>query len=310
MMKKDTLFFILTLLLGTLLHIGLLYGIEQSRTFLAALLIRLFIFAKHHLIVILSAFFLVKGKFILSLFLKKMALLSATGLGKRYFIEKILTHHLKIHFLDHIKDDLLRLVHYIKKNFRNFPIIKQIIAMMAFISSLGFVGKFMGWMFAVKVFVAKFWSFLLAIFLKTGTAAVYFFTDYIWGGWIAPVVEVFIFSWLLEWLEKIPFLKSFFQRLYGGLYRIFKSLERFIEKVFHLPMRTLFAKLTQWVKLRINRFMGEKRLSSWYRLQTLKVLKPSAYMKLKKRGEKRKREKKRHLSAYAKLQEKRLKKPQ
>jgi len=107
-----------------------------------------------------------------------MVLLLATGLRKRYFIEKILTHRLKIHFLDHIKDDLLRLVHYIKKNFRNFPIVKQIIILMAFMSSLGFVGKFMGWMFAVKVFVTKFWSFLLAIFLKTGTAAVFFYRLY------------------------------------------------------------------------------------------------------------------------------------
>jgi len=106
-------------------------------------------------------------------------------------------------------------------------------------------------------------------------------------------------------LEKIPFSQEFFQGLYGGLYRTLKSLERFIEKVFCLPMRTLFAKLTKWVKLRINRFMGEKKLSSWYRLQRLKVLKPSAYMKLKKRGKKRKREK-RHPCVYAKLQEKRF----
>lgn len=277
---------------------------------MVALLIRLFIFTKHHLIAILSAFFLVNGKFILSLFVKKIALLSATGLSKRYFIEKVLTRHIKIHLLDHIKDDLLRLVHYVKDNFRKFPVVKQFIAAIAFIGSLGFVGKFMGWMLAIKVFLAKFWSFLLAIFLKFGTAIGYFFTDYLWGSWIAPIVEVVIFSWFLEWLEKVPFLKGFFQRLYRGLHAVFKIVEGVIEKIFHTPLRALFAYLAKWLKQWIDSFIGEKRLSSWYALQQIKALKPSPYGKLQMRRKKRKKEKKRYLSAYEKMKAKRLKRAQ
>ncbi|MDM5272203.1 hypothetical protein PGH07_08420 [Sulfurovum sp. zt1-1] len=296
--------------MSTIIVLGLLLSIEQSRTFLVALFIRIFVFAKHHVIAILSGFFLVKGKFIFSLFIKKIALLSATGLSKRYFIEKVLTHHIRIHFVDHIKDDLLRLGHYVKNNFRRFPIIKQIIAVMAFLSSLGIVGKFMGLMLAIKVFVAKFWSFLLAVFLKLGTAAGYFFTDYLWGSWIAPILEVVIFSWFLEWLEKVPFLKSFFQKLYGILYKGLKSVEIIIEKIFTLPLRAIFAYLAKWVKQWIETFIGEKRLSSWYALQKIKSLKPSTYVKLQKKRQERKREKKGSLSAYEKLKAKRLKRTQ
>ncbi|UFH59574.1 hypothetical protein [Sulfurovum mangrovi] len=309
-MKKDTLFWIWAVLLGMLLLLGILFTIEESRTFLVALLIRLFIFTKHHLIAILSAFFLVKGKFIFALFIKKIALLSATGLGKRYFIEKVLTHHIKIHFLDHVKDDFLRLGHYVKNNFKKFPIIKQFIATIAFLGSLGFVGKFMGWMLAIKVFVAKFWSFLLAIFLKSATAVGYFFTDYLWGSWIAPVVEVVIFSWLLEWLEKIPFLKGFFQSFYRDLQRALKGVEKWIERLFHIPLRAFFSYVAKWVKQWIDRFIGEERLSSWYMLQKIQALKPSSYEKLKKRREERKREKKGYLSAYERLKEKRLNRAQ
>ncbi|MBD3790800.1 MAG: hypothetical protein IE918_01415 [Campylobacterales bacterium] len=291
-----------------ILLLGLLFGIEQSRTFLVALSLRLFIFTKHHLIGILSAFFLVNGKFIFSLFIKKVALLSATGLSKRYFIEKVLTRHIKIHFLDHIKDDLLRLGHYIKRNFRKFPVIRQLIALLTFLGSLGFVGKFMGWMLAVKVFVAKFWSVVLALFLKLGTAVGYFFTDYLWGSWIGPVVEVLLFSWLLEWMEKIPFLKSFFQNLYGALQGSLKKIQIYIEKRIALPLRTVFAKLAGWIKHTIDTFIGEKRLSSWYALQKLKSFSPSPYQKLKKRRAERGRKRKRALSTYEKIKVRRLKK--
>ena len=108
----------------SLVFIGIivtLFSIEESRTFIVAFLLRIILFVKKNIIMLLTAFFLVKGKFILTLFLKKIALLSATGLGKRYLIEKVINHNLKIHFLDHISDDIKRLVVYVKNNFKKFP---------------------------------------------------------------------------------------------------------------------------------------------------------------------------------------------
>lgn len=298
--------------LGALVLIFFVFTIEQSRTFLIALFVRSFVFAKHHLITILSAFFLVKGKFIFSIFIKKIAILSATGLSKRYFIEKVLNHHIKIHFLDHIQNDMKRLISYIKRNFRNFPLIKQLLAAMAFFSSLGFVGKFMGWMIAMKVFVAKFWSFLLAVFLKTGTAVIYFFTDYVWGSWIAPILEVLIFSWMLEWLEKVPFLKGFFASLYHRLFSFIKKIELIFEKLFHIPVRDFFAWLAKWVKHWIEWFMNEKKVSSWYYLQQIRVLKPNLHtlIKQKRKGRKQIRLNKPYRSSYQKMIQKRLNRAQ
>ena len=193
-MKNRILTWVLPLVL---LGVIVLFSIEESRAFVLSPVHSVFYFLKENLFTLLTAFFLVKGKFVLMLFLKKIALLSATGLGKRYVIEKVITHNFKIHFLDHITADIKHLSVYIKDNFRNFPIAKQIIAVFVFLGSLGFVGKFMGGMLAMKVFIAKFWSFVLVIFLKAGTAIVYFFTDYLWGSWIAPIVEVVIFTWIL-----------------------------------------------------------------------------------------------------------------
>jgi hypothetical protein len=76
--------------------------------------IEFYTFLKENIVAILAAFFLVKGKFILKIFLKKVLLLSVTGLGKRYLIERVFTYHFKIHFLNHITLDLKRLFDHIK----------------------------------------------------------------------------------------------------------------------------------------------------------------------------------------------------
>ena len=272
--------------------IVILFSMEESRTSLVDLLLRMVLFMKENIITLLAAFFLVKGKFILTLFLKKVALLSATGLGKRYLIEKVINHNLKIHFLDHISDDIKRLLVYVKKNFKDFPIMKQIIAGFAFLGSLGFVGKFMGGMLAMKVFVAKIWSFLLAIFLKLGTAVFYFFTDYLWGSWIAPLVEVLIFSWLFEWMEKVPFLKRGLNHMYRFFISLFGWMEYYLEKIFHIPVKRFFRFLTRKSKKLIYALIGYERVSSWKRLKEVRELRTNTYTKLlKKRKEKRETEK-------------------
>ena len=283
----------------------ILFTIEESRTFIVAFFLRAILFVKKNIIMILAAFFLVKGKFILTLFLKKIALLSATGLGKRYLIEKVINHNLKIHFLDHISDDIKRLVVYVKNNFKNFPIMKQIIAAFAFLGSLGFVGKFMGGMLVMKVFVAKVWSFLLAIFLKVGTAVFYFFTDYLWGSWIAPLIEVLIFSWLLEWMERVPFLKRGLNHIYRFFISLFGWMEYYLEKIFHIPVKRFFRYLTKKSKRLIYNFIGYERVSLWKRLKEVRQLYPNSHTKLlEKRKEKQTREKS-YISPRDRLKEKR-----
>jgi len=272
-----------------LLVVIVVFSIEESRTFILKPVYSLFYFLKENIIVLLTAFFLVKGKFILMLFLKKIAFLSAAGLGKRYLIEKVISHNFKIHLLDHISGDIKHLVNYIKKNFKDFPIVKQVIAAFIFLGSLGFVGKFMGGMLAMKVFIAKFWSFLLAIFLKAGTAIVYFFTDYLWGSWIAPIVEVVIFTWILSWMEKVPFLAKGLDKVSKFFSTFFKGLELFLEKVFHIPVQSFLQWLSKKIKQAIYRFIGYKKVSKWKRLQEERAFSPNSHVKLKDKREARKK---------------------
>jgi hypothetical protein len=273
------------------LVIIVLFSIEDSRTFLIALVLRIFLFIKKNILALLAAFFLVKGKFILMMFLKKVALLSATGLGKRYLIEKVINYNLKIHFLDHIADDIKRLIVYTKNNFQDFPVIKQIMTGLIFLSSLSFVGKFMGGMLAMKVFVAKFWSFILALVLKFGTAILYFFTDYLWGSWIAPLIEVLIFSWLIDWMEKVPFLKKYIVKIYNFFLATFSWFEGLLERVFHIPVKRFFEFLAKRIKKRIYDFIGYEKVSAWDRLREIRELSPNTHTALvekrKERGKKK-----------------------
>ena len=123
-MSRRILLWLVSLLL---LSIIIIFSIEESRTFVIAFFLRVIVFVKKNLIALLAAFFLVKGKFILKLFLKKLAILSATGLGKRYVVEKVVMNNVKTHFLDHLSDDIGRVIRHAKKNFQNFTLVKKLI---------------------------------------------------------------------------------------------------------------------------------------------------------------------------------------
>jgi hypothetical protein len=265
--------------IASLLALALVFvlSVESSRNFVFTFVLESFVFIKSNIFSILAAFFLVKGKFILMVFLKKALLLSATGLGKRFLIEKVITHNLKIHFLDHIANDVKQLLTYIKNNFQNFPLVKQVISGFIFVGSFGFVAKFMGGMLAMKVFIAKVWSFLLVIFLKLGTAVVYFFTDYLWSSWIGPIVEVVIFSWILSWLEKVPYLKKLFDNIANFFAKFMWKMDFFLEKIFHIPAKKFFSYLAKKIKKLIYRFIGYEKTSAWKRLVEVRKLVPSKH---------------------------------
>jgi len=303
-MKNKILTWGLPLILFTVIVV---FSIEESRAFVLTPVHSLFYFLKENILVLLTAFFLVKGKFVLMLFLKKIAFLSAAGLGKRYLIEKVITHNFKIHLLDHISNDIKHLIEYVKNNFKNFPIVKQIIAGFVFLGSLGFIGKFMGGMLAMKVFIAKFWSFVLAIFLKTGTAIVYFFTDYLWGSWIAPIVEVVIFTWILSWMEKVPFLAKGLNKISRFFRIFFKGIEFFLEKVFHIPIKSFLKWMAKKIQRAIHHFIGYQKVSAWKRLKEVRGFRPNKYILLKKKRSENieKRKIKRHTSHYVRLKQKR-----
>jgi len=303
MMKNRSLWFWVSPLLFIII-LTLLFSFDASRIFIIGFLTDAFLFVKENIIAILTAFFLIKGKFVIKLFIRKIILLSATGLGKRYMVERVLTHNFKVHFLDHLKDDFKRLTEHIKENFRNFPLVKKIMTVFAFLGSLGFIGKFMGSMLALKVFIAKVWSFLLAVFLKLFTVVFYFITKVVWGSWLAPIMEVVIFSWLLTFIEKVPFLKKGLNTIYTLFQYMFGWVEVFMAKLLQRPLKKLLKWFIKNLKIAIYKFIGYERVSMFKRLKEDRALKPNAHTRLmQKRKESVKM--KTHLSAREKLKEKR-----
>ncbi|SFV68787.1 hypothetical protein MNB_SV-13-693 [hydrothermal vent metagenome] len=283
------------------------YSVEDFREFMIAFVLRMFYLVKKNFILLVSTFFLVKGKFIWILFLKKLAFLSLSGLGKRYIVEKVFMNNVKIHFLDHLRLDIQRLTRHAKENFKSFPLIKKLITMLTFIASLGFVGKFMGGMLAVKVFIAKVWSFLLAIFLKVGGSVVYFFTDYLWSSWLAPIIEVVVFSWFLSWIEKVPYLSSALKKIYAFFIYTFGWIDGYLHKIFHQPMKRILLWFVKKIQRLIHRFIGLPFMSPWKKCKEKRKLEDNGYERLKLQRETIKRSKKsqKRLSAYEKLKVKR-----
>ncbi|MCD6212989.1 MAG: hypothetical protein J7J02_08405 [Sulfurovum sp.] len=265
-----------------------------------------FLFVKENSIAILTAFFLVKGKFVIKLFIRKIILLSATGLGKRYMIEKVLNHQIKVHFLDHMKDDFKKLSEHIKDNFQNFPLVKKIMTVFVFIGSLGFVGKFMGGMLAVKVFIAKVWSFLLVVFLKLFAALFYFITKILWGNWLAPILEIVLFSWLLTWLEKVPFLKQGLNKIYQLFHYLFGWVEVLIARLMKAPLRRFLKWLVKNMKIAIYKFIGYERVSRFKRLQEERKRNPNSHTELMQKRKERILPRD-YVSARGKLKQKREK---
>jgi hypothetical protein len=274
----------------------IVFSHEEIRAFVAAFFLRVILFVKKNLFSLLAAFFLVKGKFILKIFLKKLVILSATGLGKRYVVEKVVMGNVKTHFLDHLSGDIRRVVRHAKKNFQNFSLVKKSITIFAFLGSIGFVAKFTGSMLAIKIFFAKVWSFLLALFLKVGTAVTYFFTDYLWGSWLAPIVEIVIFTWLLSWMEKVPFLAKGLRKVYDFFIFWFGWLEYYVEKIFHIPLKGFLKWLVKKIQKSIYHFIGYEQVSIWKRFKQRRVLNPNIHTQLIEKRKKRMQEKKERIA--------------
>jgi len=283
-----------------------LFFLEAPRNWILTLLNDTYLFIKANIVAILTAFFLIKGKFVIQLFLRKIILLSATGLGKRYMIERVLNHEIKVHFLDHMQGDFKKLIAHIKVNFRNFPLVKKIMTGFAFLGSLGFVGKFMGGMLALKVFIAKIWSFLLAIFLKLLSGFFYFVTKILWGSWLAPILEVVLFSWLLEWLEKVPFLKAGFNAIYQFFAYFFEWIEKLIARMMKRPLRRFLKWMVKTMKIAIYKFIGYERVSRYKRFKEERERHLNAFEKIKADRHSR-RYRKVHLSSWQRLKQKREK---
>ena len=287
----------------------LLLNIEEIRTFIVAFIIRVFAFIERNIITMFISFIFVNGKFIWIIFLKRVAILSATGLGKRYLTERVFIHHLTINLLSPLKKDIKLLIRYTKRYFTKFTIVKKIVAIFIFLSSLSFIAKSMGIFLAIRVILAKIWSFLLAFVIKISSAFIYFFTDYIWNSWITPLIEIFIFSWFFSLMERVPLLNRFLKRIYSYFSDFFMVMERLLETIFHTPIRKIMAFLVRSIRYFIHKFIDVPHKSEFQKLQEVHRNSPNSHNRLKIRRAKRNmaRRHKRYVSAFKRLKLRRLK---
>jgi len=296
----------LRVLFGTIIILLLLLNIEEFRSFLIAFFIRVMAFIERNLITMVMSFLFVKGKFVWVIFLKKVALLSVTGLGKRYLTEKVFLHHLKVNLFNPLREDIRNLVDYTKKYFTQFSFVKKIIAIVIFLSSLSYIAKSMGIFLAIRVILAKIWSFLLAFVIKISSAFIYFFTDYIWDSWITPIIEIFVFTWFFSLMEKVPLLNRFLKRIYTYFQDVFRYIEGILEKLFHIPIRVVMRFLVKSIRALIRKFIDIPYKSPYKKLQYIHNNFPNSHLRLKAKRAKRAREKsKKYISIIKRLKSKR-----
>lgn len=259
-------FVLRTLLYGFALIIAssiiLMTYFPDTWTLLVALVIRSIVFVKSKIWLLIAGFFLVKGKFVLILFLKKLAFLVPIGLGKRFLIEKVFLKNLKEHYLDRIP--LVMFFKHIKDNFLEFSLVKKLISFL----SIGFFGfltaRFFGFLIFIKVTLAKIWSVLLLATLKVWGAILYFFSQYIWNSWLTPLIEIFILSWLLKLLEKNDWIKNKLTSFYAVIGRIFSIIEDFLERVFHIPIQKMLHRLSVNTFKAMHDFIGTRGHDRFY----------------------------------------------
>lgn len=208
---------------------------------------------------VLMSFILINGKFVLKAFLKKIFILSAIGLGKRFFIEKIIMENLITLYVK--KLPLALFLKKAKEGFFNFSLVKKIVAFVGVIlSTIGGIVAF-GDIMLLKVIIAKFWSFMLALFAKLMWFLGYILLD---SGWIRMLIEVVILGWLMVLLEKVPFIHRLVISFYSLFESSVKKTAHILEKTFNLPAQKAINKLTIHTSKWMHKFIGSEGYETYH----------------------------------------------
>jgi hypothetical protein len=147
----------------------------------------------------------------------------------------------------------------------------------------------MGSVLAMKIFAAKIWSFIFAIFMKLGSFVFYFLTKVLWASWLAPLLEILIFSWLFTLIEKVPVLSTFIIKIKKVFKYLFGWVEEFMAKLLQKPLKKFLKWLIKYLKISIYKFIGYERVSMYEKLQGKRELYLNAYEELYEKREARKR---------------------
>lgn len=258
-------------------------------------LLRTFLFLKSHAIIVwiktilFLAWNFISDNVILffsTLTIKKFALLSVIGLGKRFIIDHIIIKFLYQHFIKDIKEPIKDLFKFIYNNFKSLSIKRKFIGLLSLVLPASLVSytlysmNLLGFILE-KVFSANMWKIILAFVLKGANTVFYFFSNYIWNSWIAPILEIFIFSFILGFLEKhISFIGKPLRYVYRKFEYVGNKFIYILDKFILHPSRKKMKKGAIRINKKIYNFIKINNKSSLTEIQKNKSY--NMYLKIKK----------------------------
>lgn len=172
-------------------------------------------------------------KFILMSLSSKFILL-LISLAKRYLIDNVLMVGLRKNFLRHINKPISKISNHYLQLIKSFSLKKRIIVFAGILGIpliiispiLYFIGIFT--FIIEKVFSANMWKTILFGFLKILTVSLTFFSN-IWDSWLAPIIEVILFTWIIAILERIPFIGKLIKPIYVYFNKIALRIKDFLD---------------------------------------------------------------------------------
>lgn len=239
---------ILYVFLGIISIFGTTYFFLGEKHPYIVLIISLAVVAKLKVITTVSLIggklylFLAASKGKIFVFIKKMTFFKGASLAiKRFIIDNVLSKWLDKHIISHIREPIAHFFEYYKSLDWKSKIKKSILVIVP--ASVISVGLYLGGFIQsiaiyaqLKAIVIGFFKILWVFLSKIISSIIYFFTNFIAGTWLAPIIEIFALSWLLSIIEKIPYIgppiSKFFNFIGKGFNYIFSNTVNIFNKYF------------------------------------------------------------------------------
>lgn len=212
------------------------------------------------------------SKLKLMLYIKGLTIIQFVLLGvKRFFIDHVLSKWIKEHITNHLKDPLKKFFHYLKilnwkyKIKRNLKILLPaalftwVIYMTQSITSMAIYLQ-------IKVIIIGFFKILWVIAMKIWAAIGYVFYNFIAETWLAPVLEIFALSFLLNLIEKLPIigppLHTFLSKIGNIFEKMFEKLKTMDNEVVHPKLHKYIGLPSKKIAQKIEKMVNESKIKN------------------------------------------------
>ena len=107
-------------------------------------------------------------------------------------------------------------------------------------------------------------------------------------------------------MEKVPLINRFLQKIYTYFQDFLSVIDRVLEKIFHIPLRSLMGFLVKFIRKLIRKFINIPYKSKFKELKYSHKQLPNSHIKVKiKRYKRKKLKEKSYQSIFNRLRNKR-----